>query len=833
MDTDRLPWLRDLIRDLRYASRQLRQAPAFAATAALTLALGIGVSTAVFSVVYGTWIDAFPYRDFRGILFPRAWAHNGQFAQSQWGVFLQRELLPMAAVPGVAETAAYTLDSGNVTLMGPYGPESVHIFRVPGNTFHFLGVPPLLGRAIQPSDIRSTGEADPVVVLSFNLWRRMFDGDSSIVGRTIDLSGEPHRIVGVMPHRFGWGAATWPTNDGMWLPLGTIDANARLRAWVRLRDGVTEEVAAEQFQALFLQLAPVRPGSFPEQSFYTNFQRFERGVGGTAASVRQMRSSLTFLLYAVGFLLLIACTNVANLQLARGSARSREVAIRLAVGASRWRIVRQLLTENVVLALAAGVLGVALATGLTQLIIALIPRGYVPAESEIVTNLPVLLFAVGLATLSGILFGMFPAIHTSKPDLSETLKDTGVSIGGLRGLRTRNLLVVVEIALAVLLVVGASLAVRGYLTLERQDPGLDPERLIQTSVSFMSRTNIRAATPQEARAQRSAPLTIDQVRFLHDLPDRLRRLPAIEGVALQQSAGGRRYEIPGEVTPAEGGVSIQAVTGGYAAALGMPLVRGRDLPETDVARAESPALINEAASRLWTGGRDPIGARIRLNPARPTDAPLEATVVGILRDAPGEDKAEPTIFLPYETLLSVSTPILFVRTRHDGPLSSVNAIRAEAFALNADAVLQDPQDLDVVFAAGRLQPRFNMALFGALAAIALALAAAGVYAVLSYQVARQRREIGIRLALGASSGRIIATILALGGKLVGVGLIVGLAASVALGRFVTSQVFTVPELDIMAVVVAVTVLAGVAALACYLPARRATRVDPLKVLRSD
>lgn len=362
------------------------------------------------------------------------------------------------------------------------------MWGVPGNTFRFLGVPPLVGRTIQPSDIRATGEAEPVVVLSFNLWQRMFDGDPSVVGRTMALSSEPHLIVGVMPPRFGWGAATWPTNDGVWLPLGTTEGDARLRAWVRLREGITEAVAAEQFQALFVQMAQSGPGSLPKQSFYTNFQRFERGVGGTAASVRQMRSSLHFLLYAVGFLLLIACTNVANLQLARGSARSREVAIRLAVGASRGRIARQLLTENIVLALAAGVLGVVLATGLTRLIITLIPQGYVPAESEIATNVPVLLFAIAISLLSGMLFGMFPAVHSSKSDLNETLKDSGVGVGGLRGLRTRHLLVVVEIALSVLLVMGASLAVRGYLTLERQDPGLDPERLLRTGVIFSSRS---------------------------------------------------------------------------------------------------------------------------------------------------------------------------------------------------------------------------------------------------------------------------------------------------------------------------------------------------------
>jgi putative ABC transport system permease protein len=832
-ESGRVAWFADLGRDLRYAWRQLRQAPGFALTAALTLALGIGVSTALFSVVYGVWIDAYPYRDFREILFPRAFAHNGAFADSQNGVFLQRELLPMAKVPAVAETAAYTLGSGYVTMMGAYGPESVHVFHVPGNTFQFLGVPALIGRTIQPSDIGAGGEAAPVLVLSFNLWQRMFNGDRSIVGRTIDLSGQPHVIVGVMPHRFAWGSATWPTNDGVWLPLATTDTEARLRGWVRLHEGVSWDVASEQFQALFLELAKV-PGSFPEQSFYTYLQRFEGGVGGTARYVREMRSSLRFLLYAVGFLLLIACTNVANLQLARGSGRSREVAIRLAVGASRWRLIRQLLTENVVLALAGGGLGVALAIGLTRLIVALIPQGYVPSESEIATNVPVLLFAIGISMLSGILFGMMPAIHGSKSDLNETLKDSGVGSGGVRGLRTRNVLVVVEIALSVLLVMGASLAVRGYLTLERVDPGLNPERLLRTTISFESRrAALRTVAPEQARALRSAPFTPDQVRLLRDLPARLGRLPTLEAVALQQVLPPTRPQIPGEVTPPDGRMAMQAISGGYATALGIPLLRGRDLTVAEVERGEPSALINEAASRLWTGGRDPIGTRVRLDPFRPADTPMEVVIVGILQDATTDEKPQPTTLVPHTTTLSVSAPTLYVRTRSERPLQLTNAIRAEIFALNADVVLENPQDVEVVSAGGRLQPRFNMALFAALAAIALALAAAGVYAVLSYQVARQRREIGIRLALGAGTGRIISTVLGLGGRLVGVGLVVGIAASLGLSRFVTSQVFTVPKLDLVAGLVAVAILIVVAALACYVPARRATRINPLRVLRSE
>jgi hypothetical protein len=329
------------------------------------------------------------------------------------------------------------------------------------------------------------------------------------------------------------------------------------------------------------------------------------------------------------------------------------------------------------------------------------------------------------------------------------------------------------------------------------------------------------------------PFTPEQVRFLQELPVRVRRLPTVEFAVMQQAVATRRYRITGELTPPDGRIGAQAVSAGYATALGIPLVGGRDLTGAEVDRAAPVALINETAARLWTGGRSPVGSRLGLDPLRPVDTPLELEVVGVLRDPPGEERQSPVVFLPNTLAVSESTPMLYVRTRHRQPLNSVNAIRAEAFALHPDALVQRPQELELTYASTTLQPRFNLALFGALAAIALALAAAGVYAVLSYHVARQRREIGIRLALGAGRGRIIRMVFRLGGWLVGIGVVVGVGASLALSRYVTSQVFTVPELNVTAMVVAVVILLGVAALACLVPAYRATRVEPLRVLRSD
>src|SRR6266540_266375 len=484
-----------LFRDLRLGFHVLRTNAGFTTIAILTLALGIGVSTALFSVVYGVWLNGYPYGRPGEILYPRATGTSGEFADSQNGVFQQREFLEFVRVPAVGDSVAYTLGR-SLTVAGDHGPELVPAFYVSGHTFGFLGVAPLLGRPVQLSDIRPGGDAEQVAVLSFNLWRRMFRGASDVIGHTVMLSGAPYVIIGVMPHRFGWGSSSVPANDGMYLPLSTTDADARVRAWVRLRDGVSASVAAQQFYALFQELAK-RPGSFPREAFGTDLREFAGGTGETRRYVTEMRASLRLLLFAVGFLLLIACSNVANLQLARGSVRAREVAIRLAVGASRWRVFRQLLTENILLAVAGGLAGVSLAAGLTRLIAVLIPRGYVPSESEIATNVPVLLAGAAISVASGVLFGMAPAIHGAKANLNDTLKDTGVAAGGLRGTRTRNLLVIVEVALSVVLLMGAALAMRGYATLGQGDPGFNPERLFIVGVRFPNPSDNQSAQALE------------------------------------------------------------------------------------------------------------------------------------------------------------------------------------------------------------------------------------------------------------------------------------------------------------------------------------------------
>jgi hypothetical protein len=373
------------------------------------------------------------------------------------------------------------------------------------------------------------------------------------------------------------------------------------------------------------------------------------------------------------------------------------------------------------------------------------------------------------------------------------------------------------------LVVGASLAIQGYATLAQGDTGLRAERLFEVGVRIPPR-----ADNQDNAAERSA--------FLRDLSERVRRLSTVESAALQMWLSAPGYQVSGATKRDDARMAVHAIGAGYLQTMGIPVRMGRDLSETEIALGQPAALINEAARQLWPSGQTPLGERITLFGLRgPAFPPIEATVVGIVGNVqpPGATPV-PIVFIPFATNgLPPGLPALTVRTRHEQPLQSVDAVRAQAFSLNPGVLLLRPVDVEELFMSGRLQPRFNMWLFGGLAAIALALAAAGIYASLSYHVARQRRDIGIRLALGAGGTRIISMVLGRAARLVGIGLALGVAASVALARLVRSQVFTVPETDPLALLVAVVVLTGVAACACYVPARRAARIDPLTVLRSE
>jgi putative ABC transport system permease protein len=645
-----------------------------------------------------------------------------------------------------------------------------------GTAFEFLGVAPALGRGFTSTDFQANGDAEPVTVLSFKLWQRLFNGERNVLGQTLTLDDKPHVIIGVMPPRFGWY-----TNDGLWLPLSVTDQQRGVRPIVRLKAGTTVQVANAQLLAMLQAAAKAEPARFPSDGFIAEFRNY---LDVTVAS-GEMRTSLQLLLCAVGFLLLIACTNVANLQLARAAGRRREIAVRLAMGATRGRLIRQLLTESLGLALLGGALGVLLAFGLTQIVVALMPDYYVPNEARVTMNSSVLVFSVAVSFVTGILFGLAPGLQGTRADVNDALKSGGHGAGaGSSGNRTRHTLVVVEVALSIVLLVGATLAIRGFVQLQRIERGFSTEKLLGVRVPL----NPKRYTTIE---QRNA--------FARAFLQRMRAIPGVASATLGAPVGlesGSPAAIPGQ-PKLTSSVNVNYVDADYLQTLGIPLREGRMLTAEDIARGDRVAVITEAAARLWADGQSPLGRTLAVdaltagNPNNlvPPDAKKEVTVVGIIPDVRSGDKRrapQPGVLVPYP-LRGAAARFFLVRT-HGEPAGVVNAIRAELRAIDAEQPMSQPVVLEEMFRRQEAQPRFNLALFGALAGIALALAAAGIYSVLSYTVAQRTREIGVRMALGAGRSDILRLVLAAGGRLLLIGLAIGIVVSVALGLLLKSQV---------------------------------------------
>ena len=568
--------------DVRYGLRTLRRAPGLTAVALLSLALGIGSTTAIFSVVYGVLISPYPYARPGEIWAP---AFRSAKNPKQWGAaYRVSAYLRMREMPAWSATMATLPDSRLLT--GGRAPESFQTIQVTANAFEFLGVQPVLGRTIQPSDVGADGQPAPVIVLTDNAWRRLFDGRADALGQKLVLNDEAYTVIGVMPSRFGW----W-NDQGGWIAM-KLDPREQRRIFpiVRLANGVGPQAAEEQLQVLFDGLAKESPADFPKEGFRAMLKNY---MDMTVAS-GTMESSLRLLFGAVGFLLLIACANVANLQLARATSRAREIALRMAVGAGRGRVLRQLLTENTLLSLAGGLLGVALAKGITLGVVALMPDFYKPNEARITLNEYVMVFTAAVAVLTGILFGLAPALQCSRVDLVETLKEATKGSGaGARGGRTRNLLVVVEVALSVVLLVGAGLTVRGFVQLQQTPLGFQPDRVLMVNLQLPP----KRYTTWEQR-----------VAFTQNVMERVAAIPGAQSTAIGNGGlpfGGMRsrYSIDGQAGPDSQPIVVGLISGDYARTLGIPLVRGRGFTAQDVVHAEHVALINQAAARLWPAGR--------------------------------------------------------------------------------------------------------------------------------------------------------------------------------------------------------------------------------------
>ena len=801
--------------DLGYAVRSFRRSPAFVLVALLSLTLGIGATSAIFSVIYGVLIAPYPYARPHEIWAPEVRAVDGRGGHG----YTMDELRALTELPAFGDVMATSMET--VLMTGEFAPESFGGVLLSGNAFNFLGVPPVAGRTIQPTDIRPDGQVEPVVVLSHRLWLRLFEANPSAVGQTLRLNGVPHTIVGVMPPRFGWYG-----NDGFWLPLSPTRTDLPwINPIVRLAPGVSPAVAGQQLEALNKRLAADKPAAFPKQGFTTRLRNY---LDVTVAS-GEMQTSLRLLLGAVAFLLLIACANVANLQLARGTARAREIAVRISIGAGRRRLIRQLLTESVLLSLLGGALGVLFAFGAIRTIVALMPEFYVPNESRVAINIPVLLFSLGVSLLTGILFGLVPALQMSKADVTDALR-AGRSTGAeTHGGRTRNLLVVIEVALSVVLLVSAGLTVRTFFFLQHLDPGVKSDRVLLMGVPL----------PPEKYA------TLGQRnRFAQDLLERIAALPGVEAATFGHPFGGPQspYTIVGQTPDESKRIGINLVGADHLRTFGIPLRGGRMFDASEVRRGDRVAVISEAAAKLWPAGENPIGARVRLGvlerpPARTmadTTRPPEVTIIGVIgdtRNAGLRAAPAPVLVVPY-TLIAPSQRMLALRTAGE-PTLLLNPVRAQVRAMDPDQPLSRSFTLSEILGQEVIQPRFTMSLFSAFAALGLALAAAGIYSVLSFHVTRRTHELGVRLALGAPRRHVLGLMLTMGGRLVLVGLAIGIAASLASTRLLRSQLFGVQPADPLSYAVVAVLLGFVALVACYIPARRAAGVDPMVALREE
>jgi predicted permease len=809
-------WLERFIQDARYGLRLLRRSPGFSAVAVVTLALGIGASTAILSVVDAILLRPLGYAD-SGRLVVLLHHEDGPVAPANYLDWKARTRSFQSM--GAAEYWTPNLTSGP-------SPEKVWALRMTPEILPMLGVRPLLGRFFLPEE--SVEGRDHVVVLGEGIWRTRFGADPGIVGRSIRLDGEPYTVVGVMPASFQF-APFWATEARMWAPLDLRSRASQresqsLRVFARLRPGVSLAAARQEVASVTATLEREFPGT----------NRDVRVMNLREKVVGDVRPALLVLLGAVGLVLLIACANIANMLLARASARQKEVALRTALGASRGRTVRQLLTESVVLAAAGGAAGAALSAWSLRLLLALAPPS-IPRLQDVHLDVRVLFatFAVSLAT--GVAFGLAPALQASIVRPQDALKEGGASGTSRERGRLRLAFVAAEIAIALVLLVGAGLMLRSFLALRAIDPGFDPRGVVTMEVSV-------AGTRQAPPGRRAA--------LYRQLVERLSAAPgvtaagAINHIPIAGDIWGYPYAVEGRPRPGPGEspmATYRAVLPGYFAAMRIPILRGRDVAWSDDRGAPGVVVVNEyLAKRTWPG-EDPIGKRITLDDVGPDASWL--TVVGVVKNVVRGDWAAPPAdeiylsVLQNKTLLESPQPMaayitLVARTGGD-PAALAPSLVAAVRAVDPTLPVSEVRTMSHIVAQANGRARFQALLLAIFAAAAAMLAAVGIYGVMSYAVSRRTREIGVRMALGADPGSVLRLVVGQGMAVALVGAGAGLAAAVLLARLMASLLYGVGPMDPVTYAAVAGLLLAVALLASYLPARRASRIDPTKALRTE
>jgi predicted permease len=802
----------DLWQDLQYGMRMMRKAPAFTSIAVVMLALGIGANAAIFSVVNGVLLQPLPYKDpQRLVTISNPTSENFVELRNQNQAF-----------EGVA---AFFMHTANLTGRGE--PELLGGTLASANLFTLLGIEPRLGRSFLPEEEKIGNNR--VVIISHRLWQRRFGSDQKIIGQTISLNDQPHTIVGVMPPGFQFPRKGDPTSGwfaseiDIYVPLALTPEQMDNRKPIflfgviaRLKQQLSIEQARDEMTGLAARLEQKYPGSYRDRSIQlVTLHQF---------IVDRARLALLVLLGAVGFVLLIACTNVANLLLVRAAARQKEMAIRAALGAGRRRVIRQLLTESVLLAVLSGSLALLLAFWGVALLQAVIPE-YLPRADEIGVDGSVFGFTLLISLLTGILFGAVPAFQSSKLRLSDALKEGGRGSGGVSHNHLRNLLVISEVALALVLLVGAGLMLRSFIRLMSVDPGLDPQNVLAVDIRLPS---TRYERPQQAA-------------FFHQVLAQLRTVPGVQAAGaiyplplsgMDETVG---FIIEGEpplATSERHSAAGRGTGPDYFKAQGIKLLKGRDFRESDGSEAPPVVVINEAMARQHWPNQDPVGRRISFNGRDGKPVWWEIIgVVGSVRHIALDEALRPEIYIPFAQY-PLSFMTLVIRT--DGyPLKLVAAVRNQVQAVDKDQPISNINTMDALLARAVSQPRFNLLLLAIFAGLALLLAAVGIYGVMSYLVTQRTHEIGVRMALGAQTRDVIKLVVRQGMALTLTGVVIGLIAAFGLTRLIKNLLFGVSATDPVTFSMIAILLSGVALLACYLPARRATKVDPIVALRQE
>ncbi len=824
-------WMQSLFQDLRFAARSLIKKPGFSLVAVVTLALGVGATTLIFSVTDAVLFRALPYAaPEQLVMLGSELGRSGRMSAMTTLDFLDfRDRATSFAA--VAASASATLD-----VTGEGAPQRLRGARVSADFFRVLGVEPLHGRAFT-RDEEQPGN-DRVVVVTHDVWQVRWGGDPAAVGRTVSLNGVPFMLVGVMPPDFQppEGIRYQPEVDA-WIPLA-LDRNDdgavnRFTSflWVigRLDEGVSMEAAGDEIEALSAAFHSEFYVTGQNEFAFRMESLFERTVGPIGAT-------LWVLMGAVGFLLLIACANVANLSFARGSDRRQEIAMRTALGAGQGRMIQQLLMESVLLALAGGALGAVLAFGGVQAL-PLVDPGRIPRLAEVAVNLRVLSFALVLSVVTGVLFGIGPALRVSRANVSQILKEGAQQSAGNVRDRLRNSLVVAQTALALMLLIGAGLLINSFVRLVNVDPGFDADGLISMSLYIPPEpgsTGSRWAPSYEGEDQYWNTFYADVLARVEAIPG----VTAAAGTTSPPIVGGEIWmavAIEGREADPEN-PNYQAdnrVSPGYFKAIGTRLLRGREFTAADADPSFSGVVINESfADRYWPH-EDPMGRRFQYGTLPDPDGDF-LDVIGVVEDTKQGaliDASTPEFFVPF---LTAPMRAMTVLARYEGGAGEVaEGLRAAVWEIDADLPIGRLETMDVTISGSVVQPRFYTLLLTVFGSVAMVLAAVGTYGTMAYSVGRRSREVGVRMALGAGPGSVLGLIVGQGMKVTAIGIVLGVGGALALSRFIEGFVFGVTPTDPATFAAVAGVLALVSLLACYVPARRAAKLDPALTLRSD